>query len=298
MKKSIMFCLIAAVPILFSCRSWNKKNKGFSVRETLVLYSDSTYQQPVDSLYIEGRDTIFYNEKFPVKGYCRVDPYEEVYSQGKVYKDQKRGKWQTFQKESDSEKPILIQESYYNEFGYLHGTNVLYHPETGKPSGVHSYNNGEEEGLQKLFYPSGELYMKYEKDREYNYINTFAVYTKQGEELYSVDLGEKGTGYIKFYDRDNHLEWEGGLVNKRREGWHKVYVWDLETNKDKLAEKLLFKNDRLLFRTLIVFSWDVRIPEYKGNKIDSVTYEYTGKKTEIKYYYKGGTVIKKRTDRG
>jgi hypothetical protein len=55
-------------------------------------------------------------------------------------------------------------------------------------------------------------------------------------------LGSQGTGYIKYYDKDNFLIWEGSFKNKKKEGWHHEYIIDGGTRAE--TRSILYQSDK------------------------------------------------------
>ncbi|MGM5629737.1 hypothetical protein O2K51_02450 [Apibacter raozihei] len=292
MKKKLLYFVLFVV--WQSCTKNTEVKSAKIVHSIMIKYEDSTFNKPIDSLYIKETDTVFYNKKFLLQGYFKIfEAEKQLYSQGELDKGRKLGEWLAFQKQSESGQWKLIRKSSYNKLGYLQGNLIYYNINTDKPAEIHKYEQDEEKGKQQIFYPSGKLHIEYEKDGWNNFINTYIVYTEQGKELYKVDLGNNGNGYIKFYNDTNKLEWEGGFVNKKKEGWHKKYSSD--NDKSILVERLLYKNDDYTSRTIIFLpNEEIDVP---GQKADSVTYKsFANNIFEVIYYHNGNVIKKEKTE--
>ena len=128
----------------------------------MVLYSDSTYGHPMDSLvYTNYNDTTYFHEKFQPDGYFRIyrAPYPD-FDEGKLKNGQKigHGRYYGFEK-YENNGPHIIVESNYNERSELHGEMIYYYCIDGKfvPDRVFNYVNGHSQGMEKEFYKSGAL---------------------------------------------------------------------------------------------------------------------------------------------
>jgi antitoxin component YwqK of YwqJK toxin-antitoxin module len=140
---------------------------------------------------------------------------------------------------------VLDEECTYDDQGMLNGRFIIYDITTEKPLSVHNYVKNEEVGIQQDFYHSGKLHSKYEKDHTGSFINEYVVYYENGQTLFNVNFEIEGTGYLKFYQRGNRVEWEGNYINKKKEGWHKNYLIGYG-GKIIEEEKILYKNDSII----------------------------------------------------
>lgn len=174
----------------------------------------------------------------------------------------------------------------------MEGQLIEYDIATGKKLSQNNYINDEEVGMQKYFYPSGNLQVEYEKDKSSAFINNYVVYSPKGKIIFKSALEKNGTGYIKFYDKDNNIEWEGAFVNKRKQGWHKQYLINADDKKIRETDKILYKDDDILIETK-VFNEPEMNPEL-NSKIDSVVSIFAYNNPVKVLYYSKGKIIKRQ----
>ncbi len=243
-------CVLFFLLLLVNC---NKKIDNWDYK--ITLYSDSTYAEKKDSLFITDKDTIFTNKKFNLTGYFRKEDSSGGYEFGELKNGVQIGKWLSYTIKLN--KPVLLIESNYNKDGVLDGKYIRYNPDTKNISELYFYSKGEMLDEQKIFYPNGDLFSSYFQDGKGNYIEKYIVYNKNKDTLYYTDFGIEGTGYLKTYEINSQkLEREGMIINKKWEGLFKDYLWGF-TNPDQdspeiiTLEKRIFKNNNLIQQTLI-----------------------------------------------
>jgi len=258
----------------------------------MILYSDSTYMYPVDSLaYTNYGDTTFFYEKFQLDGYFRIHcDYSSDFEEGMLKNGQKIGTWRYF-----DENKLLFGIENYNDMSELHGEWIYYRYINGKfiRDRIFHYVHGNKEGIQKEFYESGALAFCCELDSNGAYINNYLVLYENGDTVYYENFGSSSTGWLKEYNitHGKDVIWEGQLINKKREGWLYSYATDSKTNQRVLYGKSLYKNDTILYQVI----YPEKDEKYKGSNIDSITgiYKYDNNEysvpapNQIIYYYKG-----------
>ncbi|WP_136668185.1 hypothetical protein [Flavobacterium sp. H122] len=163
----------------------------------------------------------------------------ESFEQGKINNGIKVGLWKSYTEMLD--QPILHEEKLYSQDGDIRNFKA-YDYETKQIVEDKNYFYDDLLGIQKEFYPTGKPHISFETDKKGKYINDFTVLSEKGEEIFKSHLGSQGTGYIKYYDKDNFLIWEGSFKNKKKEGWHHEYIMD--GGKKAETKSTLYQDDK------------------------------------------------------
>ncbi|MFK7102189.1 hypothetical protein [Flavobacterium oreochromis] len=211
-----------------------KKDKS---KYLVELYTDSLFTQKKESLSIDSLEQIKQN------GFVKISQYDNKSSEkGRIINGKKVGKWKKYFNPLDQNK--ISEECTYSEKGDLINYKI-YDLKTQKIIENRNYSNDNLVGIQQDFYPTGKLHIQFETDKNGRFINNYKVLSQNGKEIYQSFLGATGTGYIKYYDKDNLLIWEGLFKNKKKEGWHYEYLIEYG---GKTTEKLCnqYKSDSLI----------------------------------------------------
>ena len=223
--------LILFLLFFISCKEIAHKKK-------VIFFTDTTFRQKKDSAFVESFSEI--KQKSFVQIYDRNgDQGDNLFEQGTLNKGIKVGIWKSYFESLD--QVILCEEKIYSQEGDLRNFKA-YDYDTQKITEDKNYLYDHLVGVQKEFYPNGNLHVSFETDEKGKYINDFIVLSKKGEEIFSSYLGTQGTGYIKYYDKDNFLIWEGAFKNKMREGWHHEHV--REGEKEIETKSIFYQNDK------------------------------------------------------
>jgi antitoxin component YwqK of YwqJK toxin-antitoxin module len=202
--------LILIFIIFISCEDTKYK-------ENLFFYTDSTFEYKKDSIYVDSLSQV------NIDGFLRFYHADnQSFEQGEINKGNRLGKWQSYTALFNDEN-VLDEVKIYSQGGDLINYKAFDHT-TKQIIEDKNYIYDNLVGIQKEFYPSGKLHIQYETDKEGRYINDFIVLSEIGKEIFTSHLGEKGSGDIKYYDKDNNIIWEGLFKNKKKEGWHHEYV--------------------------------------------------------------------------
>ena len=219
--------LILFLLLLLSCKEITPKKK-------FVFFSDSTFKQKKDSVFADSLSQI--------KGENFVQIYDsnhnQSFEQGKLNKGIRVGLWKTYIEMLD--QAALHEEKLYSQEGDM--TNFkAFDYDTKQVTEDKNYSHDYLVGIQKEFYPSGRLHISFETDDKGKYINDFIVLSEKRETIFTSHLGSEGTGYIKYYDKDNFLIWEGSFKNKKKEGWHHEYI--IDGGKRAETKSILYQSD-------------------------------------------------------
>lgn len=221
MKKIILFIFF----IILSC------SRNYKEEKKIIFYKDSTFYHKIDSIITNNLSSVKQDAFVRImENHNNPSSYED----GKIENGIKVGLWKSYIAFRDS--IILIEARVYSSKGDLINIKT-YDYDTQNIIENKNYRNDELVGIQQEFYPTGELHIKFETDENGNYINSFTIFDKQGKEIFYSNLGKTGTGYIKYYDKDNHIIWEGAFVNKKKEGWHYEYLIGIEGKKLEVQKK-------------------------------------------------------------
>lgn len=202
--------LFSFLLLFISCKETEYKKK-------LIFYTDSTFKRKRDSVFADSFSEI--KQKSFVQIYNRKG--DQSFEQGTLNKGIKVGIWKSYLEMLD--QVILHEEKIYSQEGDLRNFKA-YNYDTQKITEDKNYLYDHLVGIQKEFYPNGNLHISFETDEEGNYINDFIVLSENGKEIFVSHLGKQGTGGVKYYDKNNNLVWEGSFKNKKKEGWHYEYV--------------------------------------------------------------------------
>ena len=280
-------CLLLCIACNNQGAKWTDNMKW---TDKMILYSDSTYMYPIDSLtYTNYRDTTYFHEKFQLDGYFRIYNEDKSYFEEGLYANGcKTGKWLYYKKYPNW---YLYEEINYDDSGHerFNGKHIEYAQGDTIPVLIHNYCNGVRVGSQYEYYSSGALHIYSENDSIGAYINDYLVLYENGDTLYYENFGSSGTGTAKYYSQYNSLEWEQSYVNKKGEGWFNEYAND-ETDTRILVTRSLFKNDTLISMTRInSTAWEIK--DLGCRKVDSfVIYYQDYEPIKTLYYYKGKVV--------
>ena len=162
MKIKYAFIYFLTVLQCLSCNIQEAERAANLVTYKMVLYSDSTYGHPMDSLvYTNHEDTTYFHEKFQPDGYFRIyRASSPSFNEGKLKNGREIGHWRFYGFEEDENNRLsTIVESNYNDRSELHGEELIYYCIDGKLvlRTVFNYINGNEQGIEKEFYKSGAL---------------------------------------------------------------------------------------------------------------------------------------------
>ncbi|WP_444671207.1 hypothetical protein [Flavobacterium columnare] len=220
--------------LFLSIQTACKQDKG---RYKAELYTDSSFVQKKDSLLIDSLQQIT-QEAFVKIVECDKKSFE----QGKIVNGIKVGKWKKYLPLLDQN--TISEEHIYSQKGELINSKI-FDSKTQKVIEDRNYQKDNLAGIQQDFYPTGKLHIRFETDQKGHFINTYTVCSKEGKKVYQSFLGKTGTGYIKYYDKDHFLIWEGRFKNKKKEGWHYEYLIGYE---GKVIEKQCnyYKEDNLI----------------------------------------------------
>ncbi|MCJ1809089.1 hypothetical protein [Flavobacterium covae] len=225
--KLLLFLLLS---IAIACKQEKRKH-------TVLFYTDSSFTQKEDSLFIDSLQQIKQEHFVKI-----IEPDKKSFEQGKIVNGIKVGKWQKYLNLSNQN---TIHEEYnYSQKGDLINAKI-WDPKTHKMIEDKNYLNDNLVGIQQDFYPTGKLHIRFETDQNGSFINNYTVLSKEGKKVYQSFLGKTGTGYIKYYDKDHFLIWEGRFKNKKKVGWHYEYLIGYE---GKVIEKQCnyYKEDSLI----------------------------------------------------
>lgn len=217
--------------------------KEITPKKKLIFFTDATYKQKKDSAFVDSLPQI--NQENFVQLFNRTN--DQSFEQGKLNKGKRVGIWKTYIELLD--QTILHEEKLYSQEGDLRNFKA-YDYDTKQIIEDKNYLNDNLVGIQKEFYPSGKLHLSFETDRDGKYINTFIVLSENGEKIFESELGNLGTGHIKYYDKDNFLIWEGSFKNKKKEGWHHEYIIDEGTKVETIS--ILYQDDKQIKTKTVV----------------------------------------------
>lgn len=220
--------------LFFLCLSCNE---NIEYKKKLIIYTDSTFRDKKDSIFIDDLSQVDQSAFVQV-----FENNNSAYEQGLLNKGIKVGVWKG--KVKINGKIFLSEEKTYSWEGDLRNYKAYdYNNQRVIEDKNYLYDNLV--GIQKEFYSTGKLHIQFETDIEGNYINHFIVLSENGQEIFVSDLGNQGTGYIKYYNKDHFLLWEGGFINKKKDGWHYEYIM---TDNDRSIEiiKTLYKKGEII----------------------------------------------------
>lgn len=218
--------LILLLLFFISCKETAPKKK-------LIFFTDSTFTQKKDSVFVDSLSQI------KQENFVRLYANDQSFEQGKLSNGITVDKWESYI--AMLEGPILFEEKLYSQEGDLRNFKA-YNYDTKQVIEDKNYFHDHLTGIQKEFYPSGKLHISFETDEKGKFINDFIVLSEKGEKIFTSHLGSEGNGYIKYYDKDNFLIWEGLFKNKKKEGWHHDYILD---GGAKVATKsILYQEDK------------------------------------------------------
>jgi len=291
-KINFVFTCFLYLLLCIACNTQHKEQAAEHTTYKIILYSDSTYMYPIDSLaYTNNGDTTYFHKKFRLDGYFRVYNEDKSYfEEGRYTNGYKTGKWLFYKKYPAW---YLDEERNYDNSGHerLNGKFIEYAQGDTIPVLIHNYCNNVLVGCQYKFYSSGALHIYSENDSTGAYINNYLVLYENGDTLYYENFGSSGTGTAKYYSQYNSLEWEQSYVNKKQEGWGYEYMtaYNNETDTTVLVERSLFKNDTLISTTNInTIAWKIKD---LGREVDSsVIYYLNYEPIKVIYYHKGKVV--------
>lgn len=224
-----MFRISILVLLFFlSCKETTPKKK-------LVFYTDATFAQKKDSMFVDSLSQI--QQESYVRMYNSTN--DKSFEQGKINKGIRVGIWKSYIEMLD--QTALHEVKTYSQEGDLRNFKA-YDYDTKQLVEDKNYFYDDLVGIQKEFYPSGKLHINFETDKKGKYVNDFTVLSEKGEEIFKSHLGSKGNGYIKCYDKDNFLIWEGSFKNKKKEGWHHEYIMD--GGKKAETKSTLYQDDK------------------------------------------------------
>ncbi|WP_250601639.1 hypothetical protein [Flavobacterium amniphilum] len=204
-------------------------------KKKLIFFTDSTFQQKKDSVFADSLSQIKEEAFVQVYGGNNKQSFE----QGKLNNGIKVGLWKSYVDMLDH--TVLQDEKLYSPEGDM--TNFkAYDYDTKQVVEDKNYLHDQLTGIQKEFYPTGNLHVSFETDEKGKYINDFIVLSEKGETIFASHLGSQGTGYIKYYDKDNFLIWEGSFKNKKKEGWHHEYMPD--AGRKATTKSILYQDDK------------------------------------------------------
>lgn len=204
--------LILFLLFFLSCKEITPKKK-------LIFFTDATFKEKKDSVFVDSFSQIK-QESF-VQVYDRNN--DQSFEQGKLNKGIRVGIWKSYTEMLD--QTVLQEEKLYSQDGDMKNFKA-YDYDTKQIIEDKNYSYDYLTGKQKEFYPTGKLHISFETDEKGKFINDFIVLSEKGEQIFASHLGSQGTGYIKYYDKDNFLIWEGSFKDKKKEGWHHEYIPD------------------------------------------------------------------------
>lgn len=230
--------LILFLLFFISCKEITPKKK-------LIFFTNSTFEQKKDSVLVDSLSQI--KQEIFVQIYDSSN--DQSFERGKLSKGIRVGLWKSYIEMLD--QPILYEEKLYSQEGDLRNFKA-YDYDTKQIIEDKNYFYDHLTGIQKEFYPSGKLHISFETDEKGKFVNDFIVLSEKGEKIFTSHLGSQGTGYIKYYDKDNFLIWEGLFKNKKKEGWHHEYILDgavkVETKSILYQDGQQLKTTKLLDR--------------------------------------------------
>lgn len=249
----------------------------------IILYSDSTYIYPIDSLtYTNRDDTTWFNGKFLLNGYVGIysNDSQHSFEEGKFRNGRKIGTWRYYSGENNQ----LYCVANYNDMSELHGKRIYYDTVNGSLfiESIYNHVHDREQGIQENFFASGALYFRYELDSTWTYINDYLVFYENGDTLYHENFGNSGTGWMKSYT-DSVVTIEGQLIDNKRDGWWYSYETDRKINQRILDCKLFYKNGILLYD----IEYFLKGKKYKGSDMDSIVNVYLYDYYDGLYVYSG-----------
>lgn len=260
--------LLLTAIFLISC----DKNPKQPWIEKCIIYKDSSYQIPLDTILLFEKDSNFVKRN----GYYKIYNSDIInnYSIGKIKNRKKVGLWKLYYKDA------LSAEEHYNDKGEFDGFVIQYDPSNGNFLSVYHFNNGEQVGIQKEYYLNNILAQVYTLDKNDQYRDKFVCYNTKGKIIYKEDFGKEGTGYYKKYNNDTIIR-EGKYLKGKRVGIHvqKEYF----QSHYPLIENT-FYNQKGGFYKVKLFGNLKAVIQTKG---DSIVYDYTKNKTRKITFLKG-----------
>lgn len=220
--------LILLLLFFLSCKETTNKKK-------LVFFADSAFKQKKDSAFVDSISQI--KEESFVEVYHRNN--DKSFEQGKLNKGIRVGIWKSYIEMLD--QIVLYEEKLYSQEGDIRNYKA-YDYDTKQMIEDKNYLYDHLVGIQREYYPTGKLHISFETDEKGKYINDFIVLSEIGKEIFKSNFGSQGTGYIKWYDKDNFLIWEGAFKNKKKEGWHHEYIIDEGVKVE--TKSILYQEDK------------------------------------------------------
>lgn len=274
MKKTDYTELILSLFLLalISCKKEPERWK-----EKHIIYKDSLYKIPLDTILVFEKDS----------GFIKKDGYYKIfyvyhtsdYSIGRIKYHKKVGLWKYYHSNA------LEGEDNYNDKGELDGFQIVYDHITGKFISVYHFVNGEQEGIQKEYHPENNTLARvYTLYKSSYYRGEYICYNLNGKIIYQENFGKDGTGYYKEF-RNDSLYREGAILKDRYVGMHTEHVrfyeglpLTIQTFNNQKGDLYMVKK----FGNLYIYK----------TKGDSMVYYYSKNKTKRVTFLKG-KIIKK-----
>ncbi|TWP30321.1 hypothetical protein ETU08_04310 [Apibacter muscae] len=226
MNRSFLFLLAISI-FLFAC----SKKEESQAPIKIVFFTDSTFTVKKDSIEINSLNNSLHGF-VKIYGYGGINSFEE----GELKDGKHIGIWKKY-----FYGTTLSEYITFNQLGERDGVSLEF-DSNGDTLSLLNFRKNHPIGKQKEFY-KGKLTLQYFIDSNDHLINKFLALKPNGDTLYFVDLGKKGTGYLKKYDRYGVLNIEGYLKNGSFQDTIKEYFYDNFSNKYLYANVYFYKDD-------------------------------------------------------